>query len=104
MGSGRPRAIRSPSALLISGVRLDLSVSESFLLFARISRAEVSTGPGVADATANAHASRSARIADLDARVRGEVIGVMVCAEGAKGAKGCAFDPREVVNSYPSTI
>jgi len=29
---------------------------------------------------------------------------VMVCAEGAKGAKGCAFDPREVVNSYPSTI
>ena len=33
---------------------LDLSVSESFLLFARISRAEVSTGPGVAAATANA--------------------------------------------------
>ena len=53
-----------------------------------------STTPGAADATARAHAS-SAIIADLDARVRGEVIVVMVEVNATSQGASCCRSNRD---------
>lgn len=55
-----------------------------------------STTPGAADATARAHAS-SAIIADLDARVRGEVIVVMVEVNATSQGASCRRSKRNKV-------
>lgn len=54
-----------------------------------------STTPGAADATASAHAS-SVIIADLDARVRGE--GIVVMVEVNASSQGALVDCRTLYN------